>query len=74
MKNLIQKKLRNRFHITPRVGMQFSGVLVAEDSQYMQFADVVAYPDDGSPERVNGELYIRHTNVAYVQTVPYADD
>lgn len=67
MKNLIQRKLRERFHVTPRVGTQFSGVLIAEDRVYAAFADVVAYPDDASPEKVEGELYIRHSNVAYVQ-------
>jgi small nuclear ribonucleoprotein (snRNP)-like protein len=70
MKNLIQRKLRTRFHVTPRVGYQFSGVLISEDSQYAVFTDVVAYPDDSTPEKADGDLYIRHTNVAYVQTVP----
>lgn len=74
MKNLIQKRLRERFHVTPRVGTQFSGVLIAEDSQYAAFADVVAYPDDATPTKVDGELYIRHTNVAYVQRLPHADE
>jgi len=69
MKNLIQKRLRTRFHVTPRVGVQFSGVLIAEDSQYAVFADVVAYPEGGNPERAEGDLYIRHANIAYVQTV-----
>jgi len=54
--------------------MQFSGVLVAEDSVYAVFADVVAYPDESSPEKVAGELFIRHSNVAYVQTVTHADE
>lgn len=73
-KNLIQRRLRTRFHVTPRVGMQFSGVLVAEDSVYAVFADVIAYPDESSPEKVAGELFIRHNNLAYVQTVTHADD
>lgn len=74
MKNLIQRKLRTRFHVTPRVGTQFSGVLIAEDSTYAAFASVVAYPEDAPPEKVDGELYIRHTNVAYVQTVTNANE
>lgn len=69
MKNLIQRKLRTRFHVAPKVGTQFSGVLIAEDRDYAVFADVVAYPDDATPVKVDGELYIRHANVAYVQTV-----
>lgn len=74
MKNLIQRKLRERFHVTPKVGTQFSGVLIAEDSQYAAFADVLAYPDDAIPEKVDGEVYIRHTNVAYVQRLPHANE
>ena len=69
MKNLIRRKLRTRFHVTPRVGTQFSGVLTAEDRDYAVFADVVAYPDGAEPAKVEGELFIRHSNVAYVQTV-----
>lgn len=74
-KNLIQKRLRTRFHVTPRVGIPFEGILVEEDATYAQFADVVAFPAEGTPERADGDLFIRHANVAYVQTVaPYADE
>lgn len=69
MKNLIQKKLRSRFHVTPKVGLPFEGVLLAEDSTYAQFGDVVAFPDDAPPQRCEGDLFIRHANIAYVQTV-----
>ena len=69
MKNLIQRKLRTRFHVTPRVGTQFSGVLIAEDRTYAVYADVVAYPDDETPTKVVGELYLRHDNLSYAQTV-----
>lgn len=75
MKNLIQKKLRTRFHVTPKVGLQFSGVLIAEDSTYATFADVEVYPEASPPEKCSGELYIRHENVAYAQTaVPHANE
>ena len=74
MKNLIQRKLRTRFHVTPRVGTQFSGVLTAEDRVYAVFSDVLAYPEDANPERVDGDLYIRHSNVAYVQTASHEDE
>jgi hypothetical protein len=73
-KNLIQKRLRQRFHVTPRVGNQFSGVLLAEDRDYAVFADVVAYPPDGNPEKVAGDLFIRHSNVAYAQRLVNAND
>lgn len=74
MKNLIQRKLLTRFHVTPRVGMQFSGVLVAEDRVYAQFADVIAYPDDAPSEKVAGDLFIRHSNVAYLQLAVNRED
>ena len=74
MKNLIQKKLRTRFHVTPRVGLSFEGVLISEDRTYAVFADVVAFPEGAAPEKCDGDLYIRHDNVAYVQTVTRADE
>jgi hypothetical protein len=69
LKNLIQKKLRTRFHVTPKVGAQFSGVLIAEDRDYAEFSGVVAYSDNDVPAKVDGNLLIRHSNIAYVQTV-----
>lgn len=65
--NLIQQKLRERFHVTPKVGTQFSGVLISEDRLYSVFADVIAYPDDGNPEKIAGEIYMPQDNVAYLQ-------
>jgi hypothetical protein len=56
------------------VGTQFSGVLTAEDRVYAVFSDVLAYPEDANPERVDGDLYIRHSNVAYVQTASHEDE
>jgi hypothetical protein len=69
-KNLIQKRLRQRFHVTPKVGNQFSGVLLAEDRHYAVFADVIAYPDEADPEKVAGDLYVPADNIAYSQLVP----
>src|ERR1700757_775768 len=46
--NLKQRMLRERFHVTPRVGVQFSGVLIAEDRIRAFYADAVAYPDGGN--------------------------
>lgn len=73
-KNLIQKRLCTRFHVTPKVGINFEGVLLQEDETYAVFADVVAFPEDASPEKCDGELYIRHSNIAYVQTVTHANE
>lgn len=77
MKNLIKKPasildtmLRKRFHVTPKVGLQFSGVLLDEDNERSVWADVIAYPEDTDPQRTEGYLYLRHTNLAYMQTVP----
>lgn len=66
--------LRERFHVTPKVGVQFSGVLVAEDRIRSVYADVVAYPEDGVPEKVQGETYLRHDNLSYVQRLINADE
>lgn len=66
--NLIARHLRERFHVTPKVGNQFSGVLLSEDRDYAVFADVIVYVDDDNPVKADGEeVYIRHTNIAYVQ-------
>lgn len=59
--------VRQRFHVTPKVGNQFSGVLLGEDSSRAWYADVVVYPDQADPEKVQGVLYLRHDNLAYVQ-------
>lgn len=72
-KNLIQRRLRERFHVTPQVGTQFSGVLIAEDHTYAVFASVVAYPDESAPEKVDGDLYVRHNNISYLQRLPDAN-
>lgn len=69
MKNLLQKKLLERFHVTPRVGAQFSGVLLDEDKTYAVFGGVIAYKDDDTPVKVEGELFIRHDNISYLQRV-----
>lgn len=78
MKNLIRKPtpsildtmLRKRFHVTPKAGLQFSGVLLDEDDTRSVWASVIAYPEDADPQRTDGYLYLRHANLAYIQTVP----
>lgn len=72
-KNALRKRIRQRFFVTPRSGLNFSGVLVEFDRSengYEVYADVVAYPPDSNPEPAKGLTYIRHSNVAYVQEVP----
>lgn len=73
VKNALQKRLRQRFFVTPCSGLNFSGVLIESDRSetgYEVYADVIAYPPDSNPEAVEGLTYIRHANVAYVQEVP----
>lgn len=66
MKNSVQRKLRNRFHVTPIKGLEFEGILIDSCREYHVFAKVTAYPDD-VPQSVDGELYIERSNVAYMQ-------
>jgi hypothetical protein len=68
-----KKKLRHRFFVTVRVGHNFAGVLLAEDRDQAVFGGVTVYPPETEPEKVVGDVYIRHDNVAYTQLVPDAD-
>lgn len=71
-KNSLQKKLRSRFHVTPKFGLDFSGVLIQCDKGedgYSVFADVVAYPEQADPEPIKGDVYVRNSQVAYSQLV-----
>lgn len=74
MKNLIQKQLRERFFVTPKSGLNFSGVLLAADRSYYHFAGVTAYPSDADPEPVDGDVFIERDNVAYLQRLTSAND
>ena len=69
-RNLVQRRLRQRFAVTPVKGVPFEGVLTGADGDYYVFADVLARPDGAVPREAPGELYIRLDNVAYIQTVP----
>lgn len=75
-KNSIQKHLRERFFVTPKVGHNFSGVLISSCKEYHVFADVTVYPPETDPQQANGEIYIKHSpdggNVAYCQRLPHA--
>jgi hypothetical protein len=72
-KNALQKRLRQRFFVTPTSGLNFAGVLTECDRDefgYEVYQDVVVYPPDSSPEPVEGVTFIRHRNVAYAQLLP----
>jgi hypothetical protein len=69
----MRKQLRERFFVTPKTGMNFSGVLLNSDRNYYIFADVTVHPPDDEPQAVEGDLFIERGNVAYLQRQPHAD-
>ena len=72
-KDALQKRLRRRFFVTPKSGLNFAGVLTEYDKGefgYQVYSDVMVYPPDSNPEPVEGVTFIRHANVAYVQELP----
>lgn len=70
LKDSIRKQLRERFFCTPKTGLNFSGVLINSDRNYLVFADVQVHPaGDAQPQPAPGELYIEKSNVAYVQLI-----
>ena len=75
-KNSLQKKLRSRFYVTPKSGLEFSGVLVKCDrgeDGYSVFVDAVAYPDNANPEPLAGEVYVLNAHIAYSQLVAHVN-
>ena len=76
-KNSLQKKLRARFYITPKFGIEFDGVLIQCDKGedgYSVFADVIAYPEESQPTPLKGDLYLRNGDIAFAQLVHNADN
>jgi hypothetical protein len=73
LKNLIKRQLRERFFVTPKSGMNFSGVLIDEDRNHYVFAAVKVNPPDDDPQPVEGDVYIERGNVAYLQRLPHVD-
>lgn len=73
MKNSIEKLVRQRLHVTPVVGYDFSGVLLhadrSRDGQYV-FAHVEIYPPESAPEQLEGELLFDRAKVHFVQKLP----
>lgn len=68
--SISKKKLRQRFFVTVRAGHNFSGVLLAEDAVEAVFGGVIVYPPNTEPQEANGDVYVRHDNVAYTQKLP----
>lgn len=65
--------VRQRLHVTPTVGYDFSGVLIhadrRADGQYV-FAHVEVYPPDAPPEQLEGEVFFDRAKVHFVQNIP----
>jgi hypothetical protein len=73
--NSIEKLVRQRLHITPVVGDDFSGVLLHADRRrdgQLVFAHVVVYPSnaDVQPQQLEGELLFDRAKVHFVQKIP----
>ena len=73
MKNSIEKQVRQRLHITPTVGYDFSGVLLHADRNrdgQLVFAHVEMYPPDTPPQKLEGEVYFDRYKVFLAQKIP----
>jgi hypothetical protein len=71
-KTELQKKVANRLFVTPKVGLNFSGVLVKAgktEQDWSTFADVKLHLPNSNPEPVHDTL-IQNSNIAYVQIIP----
>ena len=72
-KTAFQKKVHNRFFVTPKVGLNFSGVLVKAgraEKDWSTFVDVKAHLPNSSPEPLEGDMLIQNSNIAYAQIIP----
>lgn len=75
-KNAMQKKLRQRFFVTPKEGVHFSGVLIEcdrDEDGFSVFTDVKVHVESQQPASAQGETYIRNSHIAYCQLVPNVD-
>jgi hypothetical protein len=73
LKTSLQKRVLQRFFVTPKAGVNFSGVLIHADSSdrgQSVFADVKIHMPGENPEPVVGHTYIPNSNIAYVQEMP----
>lgn len=72
-KTSLQKRLLQRFFVTPKSGVNFSGVLIhADKNEHGQtvFADVKVHMAGEEPDPAIGHTYIFNSNIAYVQEMP----
>lgn len=63
-KDLLKGHLRRRFHVTPKDGVPFAGVLLHAATTNLEFGDVTV-----GGEKAKGSVFIDRSNVAYVQLV-----
>lgn len=63
---LIRQALRERFVATLRGGESFDGLLVEVDEKTFRFVDACAL-DGKTRVKVDGELFLPRTEVAYLQ-------
>lgn len=72
-KTALQKKVSHRFFVTPRAGVNFSGVLTKagkKEHDWSTFVDVKAHLPNANPEPCPGEMFIQNSNIAYMQLMP----
>lgn len=63
---LMRQSLRDRFVVTLRSGESFDGLLLEVDDKTLRFADAFAL-DGPTRVRVDGELFLPRSEVAYLQ-------
>lgn len=72
-KTSLQKRVHQRFFVTPKSGVNFSGVLLSADKDergQTVFTDVKVHMPGEDPEACLGYTFIPNSNIAYVQEMP----
>lgn len=64
---ILRDLLRSRFVVTTVDGATFEGLLVEVDDRTLLLADTFSVLADGQRVRVDGQLFIERTKVAYMQ-------
>jgi hypothetical protein len=75
-KTELQKKVKNRLFVTPKVGLNFSGVLVKADRTeqgWATFTDAKLHLPNANPEPVHDTI-IQNSNIAYLQILPPVEE
>jgi small nuclear ribonucleoprotein (snRNP)-like protein len=67
---LLKKALRERFYVTLKSGETFDGLLDESDPLNLTLVDAHAHLEQGVPTAIQGELWLRWDNVAYLQRAP----